>query len=150
MAEVETELVGIPSDLPSYGNLLLDAFLDENRQLKTALQLVSFRAGQMVYRQDRPISYAYFPLIGALALTINMRDGSGCGAIAVGREGLIGLPLYFGQGVSPYTVVQQTEGRSYRVAAATFLGAIRRSGRLQELMQKYCEYSLRFAHQTAA
>ncbi len=132
------------------GNRLLDVFIQEHRGFKAALQPVSFRAGQVVYRQDRPISYAYFPLVGSLALTINLRDGSSCGAIAVGREGLIGLPLYFGQSLSPYTVVQQTEGRSFRVAAPTFLGAIRRNARLQTLMQHYCEYSLRFAHQTAA
>jgi CRP-like cAMP-binding protein len=47
-------------------------------------------------------------------------------------------------------VLQQTEGHSYRVAAPTFLGAIRRNVRLQTLMQRYAEYSLRFAHQTAA
>ncbi len=125
-------------------------FSEENRQFRSALQLVSFRAGQLVYRQDRPVSYAYFPLAGAIALTINMRDGSGCGAIAVGREGLIGLPLYLGQTFSPYTVVQQTEGRSFRVAAATFVGAVHRSARLQNIMQRFCDYSLRFAHQTAA
>jgi CRP-like cAMP-binding protein len=132
------------------GNRLLDFFLKENRGLQSALQLVSFRAGQVVYRQDRPISYAYFPLVGALALTLNMRDGAACGAIAVGNEGLIGLPLYFGQSVSPYTVIQQTEGKSYRVGAPTFLGSIRRSLRLQTMMQCYCEYSMRFTHQTAA
>ena len=132
------------------GNRLLGYFLKENRGLQSALQLVTFRAGQVVYRQDRPIAYAYFPLAGALALTISMRDGSSCGGVAVGNEGLIGLPLYFGQNFSPYTVIQQTEGKSYRVGAPTFLGSIRRSAVLQTLMQRYCEYSMRFAHQTAA
>jgi CRP-like cAMP-binding protein len=132
------------------GNRLLDFFLKENRGLQSALQLVTFRAGQVVYRQDRPISYAYFPLAGALALTVTMRDGAACGAVAVGNEGIIGLPLYFGQTFSPYTVIQQTEGKSYRVGSPTFLGSIRRSSSLQMLMQRYCEFSMRFAHQTAA
>ena len=146
----EQPLETIAPDPTACGNRLLDVFLEENRPFKAALQLVSFRAGQLVYRQDRPVSYAYFPLAGAIALTINMRDGSGCGAIAVGREGLIGLPLYLGQTFSPYTVVQQTEGRSFRVAAATFVSAVHRSARLQSIMQRFCDYSLRFAHQTAA
>jgi CRP-like cAMP-binding protein len=132
------------------GNRLLDYFLSENRGLQSALQLVTFRAGQVVYRQDRPIAYAYFPLAGALALTVSLRDGSACGGVAVGNEGLVGLPLYFGQNFSPYTVIQQTEGKSYRVGSPTFLGTIRRSARLQTLMQRYCEYSMRFVHQTAA
>src|SRR5687768_2910239 len=86
----------------SLGNRLLDIFLQDNRGLRSALQLVTFRTGQIVYRQDRPISYAYFPVVGALALTVNMRDSEGCGGISVGHEGLIGLPLYLGQTLSPY------------------------------------------------
>ena len=134
----------------SSGNRLLDIFLQDNRGVKSALQLVTFRTAQIVHRQDRPISYAYFPVAGALALTVAMRDGEGCGGISVGHEGLIGLPLYLGQTSSPYTVIQQTEGKCYRMGAPTFLGSIRRSPRLQTLMQRYCDYTLRFAHQTAA
>lgn len=132
------------------GNRLLDVFLREHSALQSGLQLVTYPAGHVIYRQDRPISYAYFPVAGALALTIHMRDGAGCETTAVGNEGLVGLPLYFGLSFSPYTVVQQTEGRSYRVAAPTFLDCIKRSASLQKLMQRYCEYTMRFAHQTAA
>jgi CRP-like cAMP-binding protein len=132
------------------GNRLLDAFLREHPAMQAGMQPVTYPAGHVVYRQDRPISHAYFPIAGALALTISMRDGSGCEATAVGNEGLIGLPIYFGINFSPYTVVQQTEGRSFRVAAPLFLETIRRSTGLQKLMQRYSEYTMRFAHQTAA
>jgi CRP-like cAMP-binding protein len=118
--------------------------------MQAGLQSVTYPAGHVVYRQDRPIAYAYFPVAGALALTISMRDGSGCEATAVGNEGLIGLPLYFGVTFSPYTVLQQTEGNSLRVAAPLFLETIRRSEGVQKLMQRYSEYTMRFAHQTAA
>jgi CRP-like cAMP-binding protein len=147
MADANT---GRSIDAAVSGNRLLDAFLRENASLQSGLQLVTYPAGHVIYRQDRPISYAYFPVVGALALTINMRDGLGCETTAVGNEGLVGLPLYFGLGFSPYTVVQQTEGRSYRMAAPTFLEAIKRGPALQALMQRYCEYTMRFAHQTAA
>ena len=73
------------------GNRLLDAFLRENPSLQSGLQLVTYPAGHVLYRQDRPISYAYFPIAGALALTVNMRDGAGCETTAVGNEGLVGL-----------------------------------------------------------
>src|SRR5262245_25499990 len=132
------------------GNRLLEAFLRENTNLQSALQLVTYPASHVVYRQDRPVSHAYFPVSGALALAINMRDGAGCETTAIGNEGLVGLPLYYGLNFSPYTVVQQTAGRSYRMAAPVFLETIRRSPKLQKTMQRYCEYTLRFAHQTAA
>jgi CRP-like cAMP-binding protein len=132
------------------GNRLLDVFLLESPSIQAALQPVSHPAGHAIYRQERPISHVYFPLSGTLSLTIHMRDGSGCEAIAVGSEGLVGLSLYFGLSVSPYAVIQQTEGASYRVAAPAFLEAVRRSMTIQRLMQRYCEYTLRFAHQTVA
>lgn len=147
MADATT---GRSIDASLSGNRLLDSFLRENASLQSGTQLVSYPAGHVIYRQDRPISYAYFPVAGSLALTINMRDGAGCETTAVGKEGVVGLPLYFGLSFSPYTVVQQTEGRSYRVAAPNFLEAIKRSAHLQKLMQRYCEYTMRFAHQTAA
>jgi len=137
-------------DASTLGNRLLGAFLRENPSLQSGLHEITYPAGHVVYRQDRPISYAYFPVVGALALTVNMRDGAGCETTAVGNEGLVGLPLYFGLSFSPYTVVQQTEGRSFRMAAPTFLETIRRSSSLQTLMQRYSEYCMRFAHQTAA
>src|SRR5262245_61486101 len=47
MADANLDTI-IASDNVSNSNRLLDAFLDENHQLKSSLQLVSFRAGQMV------------------------------------------------------------------------------------------------------
>src|SRR5262245_66505854 len=100
------------------GNRLLDTFLRECPSVQSALQLVSYPAGHVVYRQDRPISYAYFPVAGALALTINMRDGAGCETTAVGNEGLVGLRLYYGLSLSSYTVVQQTVGSSFGLSSS--------------------------------
>src|SRR5690242_869607 len=44
------------------GNRLLDVFLREHSALQSGLQLVTYPAGHVIYRQDRPISYAYFPV----------------------------------------------------------------------------------------
>lgn len=129
---------------------MLDVFLRESPGLQSALQAVKYSAGHVVHRQDKPMFHAYFPTVGSLALTINMRDGSGCEATAVGNEGLLGLPLHFGLNFSPYLVVQQIDGRSLRLAASPFLEAIRKSPVLQRLMNRYSAYTMRFAHQTAA
>jgi CRP-like cAMP-binding protein len=134
----------------SSGNRMLDAFLRECPGLQSALQPVAYRAGHVVHREDKPMFHAYFPIVGSLALTINTRDGMECEATAVGNEGLLGLPILYGLNFSPYTVVQQIDGRSFRLAAAVFLDTIRKSVPLQKLMQRYSAYTLRFAHQTAA
>jgi CRP-like cAMP-binding protein len=129
---------------------MLDVFLREAPGLQSALQTVSYAAGHVVYRQDKPMFHAYFPLVGSFALTISMRDGSGCEATAIGNEGLLGLPLYYGLNFSPYLVVQQIDGRAYRLAASVFLETVRKSPVLQRLMHRYSAYTMRFAHQTAA
>lgn len=132
------------------GNRILDIFLRENARLSSALQLVTQGAGQVIHRQDRPMYHAYFPLTGSLGLTINTHDGTCCEAAAIGNEGVLGLPIYFGLASSPVTVVQQIEGRSYRLGASAFLEAIRKSALLERLVHRYAAYTIRAAQQTAA
>jgi hypothetical protein len=59
------------------GNRLLDAFVRENPAMQAGMQPVTYLAGHVVYRQDRPISHAYFPVAGALALTISIHGRPG-------------------------------------------------------------------------
>jgi len=132
------------------GNRLLGAFLREHAGLSPALQLVTHTAGHVIHRQDRPMYHAYFPLTGSMALTINTQEGAACEAAAIGNEGVLGLPIYFGLPSSPNTVVQQITGRSYRLAAAVFLEAIRKSAALQSLLHRYAAFTIRAAQQTAA
>jgi CRP-like cAMP-binding protein len=132
------------------GNRLLQVFLRENVGLASALQLVTHSAGQLIHRQDKPMYHAYFPLTGSLAITINTQEGASCEAAAIGNEGVLGLPIYFGLASSPNTVVQQIEGRSYRLAASAFLDSIRKSLALQQLMHRYAAYVIRSAQQTTA
>lgn len=132
------------------GNRLLDVFLRESPSIQRAIQLVTLETGHVVYRQDRPIAHAYFPVSGWMALATHMRDGGDCESIAVGPEGVVGLALYLGLDFSPHLVTQQSAGKSYRLAAPIFLETIRRSGAVQQVMQRYCAYAMRFASQTAA
>ena len=132
------------------GNRILDVFLQESAGLSSALQLVTQAAGQVVHRQDRPMYHAYFPVTGSLALTINSQDGTICEAAAIGNEGVLGLPIYFGLASSPTTVVQQIEGRSYRLGASAFLEATRKSALLQSLLHRYAAFTIRAAQQTVA
>jgi CRP-like cAMP-binding protein len=132
------------------GNRLLDVFVRANPSIQSAMQHVKHEAGHVIYRQDRPISHAYFPITGWMSLAIHMRDGADCEAIAVGPEGVVGLPLYFGLDFSPHVVTQQSGGRSYRVAAAVFLDTIKRFGAAQQVMQRYAAYAMRFAQQSTA
>jgi CRP-like cAMP-binding protein len=132
------------------GNRMLDFFVRETPGLQAALQPVSYSAGHVLHRQDKPMFHAYFPLTGSIALTIATSDGSSCEAMAIGNEGLLGLALYCGLTTSPNTVVQQIDGRAYRLAAATFVDSIRKSAALQRLMLRYSAYTVRFAHQTTA
>jgi len=132
------------------GNRMLDVFLRECASLRSSLQPVSYDAGHVVHRQDKPMYHAYFPLTGSMAYTIGTRDGTSCEAMAVGNEGLLGIAIYFGLESSPYTVVQQIDGRAYRMPRAAFLESCRKFPALQDLMRRYAAYTIRFAQQTAA
>lgn len=131
-------------------NRVLDVFLSENAGLSSALQLVMHPAGQVIHRQDRPMYHAYFPLTGSMGVAIDTQEGAACEAAAIGNEGVLGLPIFFGLPSSPNTVVQQIDGRSYRLAASVFIETIRKSSLLQRLLHRYAAYTIRAAQQTAA
>jgi CRP-like cAMP-binding protein len=94
--------------------------------------------------------HAYFPLSGSMAVTINTQEGAACEAAAIGNEGVLGLAIYFGVPSSPNTVMQQIEGRSYRLGASAFLECIRKTPALQRLVHRYAAYTIRSSQQTAA
>jgi hypothetical protein len=54
-------LDGMQEKTGGSGNRLLDVFLRESPAIQSAMQPVEYESGHVVYRQDKPISHAYFP-----------------------------------------------------------------------------------------
>src|SRR5205823_12382646 len=98
------------------GNRILDLLLrDESRRLLSSSQVVSMPSGYVVFRQDGPVPHAYFPTTGVFGVVVATEEGRQVEGVAVGNEGMIGLPLFLGVDSHPFTVVSQVPGEALQV-----------------------------------
>jgi hypothetical protein len=55
----------------------------------------------VLFEPGEPIRYVYFPESGIVSLVALLKSGAMAEAGMVGREGLVGLPVFLGPGTSP-------------------------------------------------
>jgi CRP-like cAMP-binding protein len=79
-----------------------------------------------------------------------MADGGSVEVGLVGSEGIIGLPIAFGDDVSPNHAVVQIAGGAMRMEVSTFREEFGRGGRLQSLLLRYALAANKQVSQTAA
>jgi hypothetical protein len=91
----------------SGSNLLLKALLKDCRSLRKNLERVTYSLGHVVALQNRPLTHVYFPTGGGvLSVLLQLKDGGTAEAMTVGKEGMIGLPIWLGLERSISQIVQ--------------------------------------------
>ncbi len=64
------------------------------------LRVVSLERNQVLYEQDDPIEFVYFPIDAVVSSLVIMEDGTTLETLMVGREGLVGVSAILGSGLS--------------------------------------------------
>ncbi|MBD2100574.1 Crp/Fnr family transcriptional regulator [Leptolyngbya sp. FACHB-261] len=110
---------------------------EEYERLTTHLQLVSLIQGQSLYSLSEPIEYVYFPNHGVISLVLTLADGSMGEVGLVGREGMVGLPVIWGN-LPPTSQAQvQLPGDAFRLKASVLRAEFGRGTALQGLLLRY-------------
>ena len=86
----------ISSRLSISNNLLAALPEDEYERLLAHLEYVELRLGEVLHEPDETIRYAYFPVNSVVCLMAQIESGGTVAVGIVGREGMIGLPLFLG------------------------------------------------------
>jgi hypothetical protein len=132
-------------------NRLIEALPPQDRQrFLAACEPVDLAFAEVLSRPDERIRHVYFPTESFIAL---VSPPVGCGSLEVGMvgdEGMLGLPLTFGVGVSPLHAVVQGAGPALRMSAAAFRRELGLSPALQRGLQRYLYVSMGQLAQTAA
>ena len=123
---------------------------DEYRRLLPDLERVRLAAKQVLYRPGEPIAHAWFPVDGVVSLHTVLDDGAAVATGLVGREGVVGLPLFLGAAGSPQRAVCQIAGDAWRLPAGAFLAAAGGGGRLPGLLRRYTQARLLLTAQAVA
>lgn len=133
------------------GNRLLDRLATRDiERLAPRMERQKVLLRETLHRPQEPLRYAYFPVSNVLSSIVVLHDGSAVEAAAIGNEGLAGTDLLVGERVSPYLLVQQVEGESWRVPAGHFRSVLIESRPLRDLVERYALFLLRQCAQNAA
>ena len=138
------------TDEPLRNRLLAALSSGELARLRPQLELVQLDQREQLYEQGRPIQYVYFPETTVVSLTSTLRDGGAVEVGTAGREGMVGLSAFLGDGLSTVHAIPQIPGTALRMDVAAFARAAQSPGELSRLLLRYTEAFLAQVAQTAA
>ena len=133
------------------GNLLLEALPAEARKrLAPDLERVTMTADQVLYEPGVAMRHAYFPVSAILAKVYMLETGSSAEIALVGREGMVGLPLFLGGPAPLSQVCVQGAGEVYKLPARCLREEFDRCGALMRVLLFYTQVHVAQMMQTAA
>lgn len=141
--EMETSEKGV--------NRLLQALpVEVQAQLQPSLERVPLPFKEVLYEENTPIPYVYFPLSGVCSMLTVMQDGTMIEIATVGNEGMIGLPVFLGGDTIPGMAIVQVPGEALRMSSSAFREVALNVEPLRNLMERYTQALFVFVSQSAA
>lgn len=133
-------------------NRLLAAVPAQARSdLAAVAVLRDFDLGHVLFEQRAPIDEVAFPLTGVVSLLSVMDDGRAVEVATVGREGVVGLPVFLQSALtSSHKALVQVRGCLAILPAAAFLQFSDSGGPLQYALQRYSQALITQIAQNAA
>lgn len=120
------------------------------RRLLAGLTPVRLKFGDVLYEPGDPIREVYFPDDCVISLLTLVRGRLALEVGLVGREGMVGIPLALGVGISPVRVLVQGEGEALRMGAGRFRAELAKSAPLRAQLYRYTNALMAQVTQTAA
>jgi CRP-like cAMP-binding protein len=120
-------------------NLLAPLPQDEYERLLPHLECVELSRGEVLHEPDETIRHAYFPTTSVICLMVLMESGANAGVGVIGREGMVGLPLFLGGNTTSNQATVQVAGGAMRIKAAVFRQACDENGVLRDLLHLYTQ-----------
>jgi PAS domain S-box-containing protein len=120
------------------------------RRLLAGLEPVTLNYGDVLYEPGESIQHVYFPNDSLVSLLTTIEGHQALEVGLVGREGMVGLSLALGIGVSPVRALVQGTGTAMRMQSAQFSKEFRRCLPLQRALYRHAYSMLGQVRQTAA
>ncbi|HEY3058824.1 MAG TPA: Crp/Fnr family transcriptional regulator [Chloroflexota bacterium] len=124
-------------------NLLLAALPGhELAHLSPALEPVSFAQNQPLYEANQPLSYVFFVVQGMVSIVRTTGDGRTVEVGPVGRDGMVGLPVFLDAETDPlHAFAQVLPCAAVRMSSAAFRDARDRLVGLRGVVGRYVSWS---------
>ena len=103
------------------------------------LEGVELSLAQELHPPGVPAAYAYFPTTAVASLLHRMADGSWAEAALVGREGIVGLPIFMGGGSASSLAVVRAAGAAFRLDAEWLKAECRNNASALPILLRYAQ-----------
>ena len=120
------------------------------RRLLPSLEPITLEFGVVLHELGAPIRHVYFPIDCVVCLLTGTESQQAVETGLVGYEGMLGVSLALGVGVSSVRAVVQVAGTALRMPAARFNNEFRRCPPLQRELYRCAHVEMTQARQTAA
>ena len=122
----------------------------EYQRLLPNLEPVALTLRQALYEPDEVMSHVYFPTTSMISLLSLVEDGPDVETAVLGKEGMLGLPIFFRASISSARAMCQVAGDAVRMPAAAFREVVALEGPLPDLLHRYTQALFNAVAQTAA
>ena len=132
-------------------NQLLAALPSEDYQhLAPHLENIYLIAGEVLSEPGETMTEVYFPTLAMISLVSIMENGSTTEIGLVGKEGMVGLPVFLGGCSTISRAIVQMNGTAIKLNANVLRSEFKRGGELQRLLLLYAQALFTQASQNAA
>jgi len=136
---------------PPLENHLLAAMPRQAHQrMLNSLEPVDLVYGQVLYEPHGPIRLVYFPVNCLVSLLTAVDEKRTLEVGMVGNEGMVGMPMALGIGISAVRALVQGSGTAMRMTAAHFRAEFKKNLPLQRALFRYNHLLMAQISQTAA
>lgn len=112
---------------------------DVREQVLLQCERVQIKPLQVLHRTDEEQKYVYFPEDSILSLIIQMPDERSIEVATVGKEGVMGLSVFWGADLLPVVSIGEVPGHSLKMSAQPFRQMIKDHPALNEALQLYSQ-----------
>ncbi|HEV2562661.1 MAG TPA: Crp/Fnr family transcriptional regulator [Rhizomicrobium sp.] len=119
-------------------------------RLQVHLEPTELAYRRVLYRANKPIEHVYFVETGVASLVSTMKNGDASEVGTIGNEGIVGLPVVFGDKQAPTQVYMQVPGTGLQMKAALFREILRQNPAMLMSMLRYAHAFFNQVAQSAA
>src|ERR1044072_5673728 len=94
-------------------NLIISSLsATDQRRMLPMFTLVEFPVRKVAHAARTPVRDVFFPTAGMFSMIAILESGATIEIASIGREGMVGLPAFLGDGQLPYEVLCQIPGQA--------------------------------------
>jgi CRP-like cAMP-binding protein len=112
---------------------------DVLERLLPDIELVKLVAGDVLDYMDGGLKYAYFPADMIVTVLVLHGDNNSTKVALIGREGLVGIPAFMGNGSPHRHFVVLNTGDAYKIPAAALKTEFDRNGVAMRLLLRFAQ-----------